>query len=264
MSKGALIFAFNGSFDYVTLATIAAKQIQKHLQIPVSLVTDQAINSDVFDKVIVIDTPELQRRVFSDGKTNDNIVWFNDGRYSAYDLTPYDQTLLLDADYLIFSDTLARLFDANLEFACYDKVFDITNQNKVQEVTRLAPISIPMQWATVIYFTKCALAKNIFEMMSHVKNNYKYYSEVFHFNGNLYRNDYSLSIALQTLTGYNTKNFTPIPGKLFTADPSVTLHKIDINTGEIVYSTHNKLCKINGIDIHIMNKRDILTKTQYA
>ena len=60
MNKGCLIFAYNGDIDYGSQAVLAAKLVNKHLKVPVSVVTNADTLSSIsekfknlpFDKVI--------------------------------------------------------------------------------------------------------------------------------------------------------------------------------------------------------------------
>lgn len=263
MSKGVLIFAYNSKLNYIDIATVAAKLAKKHLGLPVTIVTDTTdVDQTVFDHVIVQSlSGTSSKRLFkyADGK-KDLTEWHNTNRSNAYELSPYDQTLLVDADYLIFNNSLAKLFDTDLEFACYDTVHEISDWAGLQNTARVGFPGLHMQWATVIYFTKNKLAESIFSFMQTIKENYTYYSTIYNFTTELFRNDYTLSIALQALTGYGRKNFTPIPGRLISANTGIDIVDVRPN-GEIVFSwTHKeKQCvsKIKNTNVHIMNKRTI-------
>lgn len=262
MSKGVLIFAYNSKIDYLSIATVAAMLVHKHLDLPVTLVTNSAdVDTTVFDQVIVrqLDGTSYERTFkFSDGP--EKVQWHNQGRSSAYELSPYDQTLLLDADYLQFNSNLKYLFDTNLEFSCYDRVHDISGWAGLQDSAVVGYPGISMQWATAVYFTKSKLAHGIFTMMDLIKDNYSYYSSVYNFSPILFRNDYTLSIALQALTGYSQHNFTAIPGSLISANTVVDLLEARPN-GELIflwkYNDSTKVTKIKNTNIHIMNKKSI-------
>lgn len=267
MSKGILIFAYNSKLNYIDIATVAAKLAKKHLGLPVSLVTDTTdVDQTVFDKVIVQNlTTASSTRLFkyADGK-KDITEWHNTNRSNAYDLSPYDQTLLIDADYLMFNNSLGKLFDTNLEFACYDTVHEISGWTGLQSTARVGYPGLHMQWATVVYFTKNKLAESIFSFMHTIKKNYNYYSTVYNFTTELFRNDFTLSIALQSLTGYSRSNFTAIPGQLITANTGIDLLEVR-PTGELIFGwTHKeKMCvtRIKDTNVHIMNKRTITEPT---
>lgn len=263
MSKGILIFAYNSKLNYIDIATVAAKLAKKHLGLPVTVVTDTtAVDQTVFDGVIVqqLNTSSSKRLFkYADG-TKDLTEWHNTNRSNAYELSPYDQTLLIDADYLMFNDSLGKLFDTDLEFACYDSVHEISGWAGLQNTARVGYPGIHMQWATVVYFTKNKLAKSIFKFMQVVKENYMYYSTAYNFTTELFRNDYTLSIALQALTGYSRNNFTAIPGHLITANTGIDIIDVRSN-GEIVFSwTHKEkqhVTRIKNTNVHIMNKKTI-------
>ena len=115
-NKGILIFARNNAqIDYVKQAHFLAKRIKEYLNLPTSIVTD-SVNylkdtykdyKTVFDQVIEVPvacSPSVKR--YYDG-TNifKQLEFKNDLRTSAFDLTPYDETLMLDSDYVL-SDSL--------------------------------------------------------------------------------------------------------------------------------------------------------------
>ena len=40
-------------------------------------------------------------------------VWYNLARSSVYDLTPFETTVVIDSDYMVFDDCLMSLFDSD-------------------------------------------------------------------------------------------------------------------------------------------------------
>ena len=55
-------------------------------------------------------------RLYKDtSHTVKNLSFYNVNRCDAYDLSPYDETILLDADYLILSNTLNQCWGHNNE-----------------------------------------------------------------------------------------------------------------------------------------------------
>ena len=94
-SRGVLLFAYNtDSVDYVKIAERAARLIEHNLKLPVTIITD-------------MQSPQTNERI---GYKNGS-QWFNGDRYRAYELSPYDETLLLDSDYLIFDNSLIKILD---------------------------------------------------------------------------------------------------------------------------------------------------------
>lgn len=247
MSKGVLIFAVNSTIDYVRIAEFAAAQTKEHLGLPVTLVTDKPYSGSVFDNHLVIDREESTVRHYE----GDSTLWFNASRTRAYEITPYDQTLLIDADYLMFNDSLSTIFDTTVEMACYDEIHDVTG--RTQSLVRLDEISIPMQWATVLYFTKSKFSESVFAMMDHIKQNWDEYALIYHFKSHNFRNDYALSIALQTLTGWSTSNHCTLPGKLHTLTNNTTV-KYNNTAEEILFSWDASAGKLSKTNVHVMNK----------
>ena len=110
-----------------------------------------------------------------------------------------------------------------------------------------------MFWATVVYFKKCEFSEAVFSFMNVIKNNWEYYSILYHFMNHNFRNDYALSIALQALSGYSTKNFCRLPGRLQTFFSQIGIKSVSKN-GEIVYFTGDQINKVINTNIHCMNK----------
>jgi hypothetical protein len=254
MSKGIVIFAYNGAYDYVDMARTSAALAKRHLKLPVTLITDQAVDYPEFDTVIVQERTDPEQLVVIDG---DLKPWHNQNRTTAYSLTPYEQTLLIDADYFIMNSRLKNLFDINLDFACYNTANDITGIAELQG--NVGNTSIPMQWATVIYFRRSELAEAVFDFMLYIRQNYEFYSLMYNFRADKYRNDFALSIAIQTLTGYNIGNFAQIPGTLDSLLLGTDI--VDINEqGEMLYTYPSiitrdmRFSKLKNTSIHILYK----------
>lgn len=257
MSKGILIYAYNGAYDYVEIARVSAALAKKHLQLPVTLVTDTPVSFPEFDTVIVQSNNDPLQLKYTDGKLR---PWHNQNRFTAYSVTPYEQTLLIDADYFILNDRLKTLFDTNIEFACYGDANDVTDRKTLEKT--IGHNSIPMQWATVLYFTKNDLANGIFDFIEYIKNHYEFYSLMYNFRADKFRNDYALSIALQTLTGYSSHNFVNIPGNLDTVIENTKIVDVRDN-GEIMIlypasvTRDMKITKLKNVNLHFIDKKTL-------
>ena len=116
MSRGFLIFAQNNEeIDYGRLSLICALMIKRNLkENRVCLATDSSTlewvkrnYGDLFeqaidDVVFVHDQTNNQKKAFNDSVSTTKILtWRNQSRSSAYDLSPYDETVVLDSDYLV-------------------------------------------------------------------------------------------------------------------------------------------------------------------
>ena len=116
MSKGIIVFAFNNShIDYISQATELAIRAKRHLNLPVSIVTDIKIQNSVFDEIIFYDLKSQNIKQYYNGSLSKKGLTFkNDARIASYDLSPYDETLILDTDLLIADDKLKHCFEKTL------------------------------------------------------------------------------------------------------------------------------------------------------
>lgn len=258
-SNGVVMFARNSKLNYMRIAQHNCKLIKKHLQLPVAVITDTKTrnesDTEMFDYVIMDDTECSNIRTFFLKDSNLRTPWLNGSRSDAYDLTPFDRTLLLDADYLIMSDNYKKLFDIDVDFCCHYDVLDVTGQNLYKTDERLSVYTIPMVWATAVVFNKCEFADNIFAMMKLVKEHWDYYSALYQFDRRVFRNDFALSIALHVLGGYGTEAY-PIPWRLPTLTSRAEIVEYTERGIKYVYEKdeRNYVGRINQ-DIHIMNKQ---------
>jgi hypothetical protein len=273
MTKGALIFAQNnGEIDYVKIAIFAAKRVKEYLGIPVSLVTDSKtwlyqsdVNpTDIFDQIIDIsdntDFIKSQNRSFHDGTVTRKILkWKNFSRSDCYDLSPYDETLVLDSDYIVCSDNLKNIWDNAYDFAIYKEAYDLSRWRT--PYTYINQYSVPFYWATVFYFKKTNETAAFFELVKHIKSNWNYYRTLYNIDSITYRNDFSFSIAINILAGGDiSTNFVgSLPSKLYYTVDKDVVDSIDRNQTKVLvekefFPGEYVALKTSGIDVHLMNK----------
>lgn len=259
MTTGALIFAFNNEHtDYVGMAAWSADRIRRHLDIPVAVITDCTDPERLakFDHVISADPVSGGSRYFDDYR--ETVTWYNAGRTDAYSLTPWDRTLLLDADYVVCSNGLKYLLNVPQEFMCHRLAWDITSQEDFEGLNYFGHHKFPMWWATVIMFQQGNTAQYIFDCMTMVRNNWKHYRDLYHITGSQYRNDYALSIALGIVSGHTLK-VDDIPWSLVSILPQHEVTQIDADHFEIKYQDQSKLKKMDwhSMDFHAMGKKHL-------
>lgn len=262
MTRGALIFAFNNEkIDYVNMARWSAANIRRHLDIPVCLVTDsQAQDLSGFDKAMCIGPASLgtaNKRYFSDYDTN--VTWHNLNRMDAYNLSPWDQTLVLDADYVVASDQLSVLFNSGHDFLAHRTGYDITQQHDFVGLNDFGRYNMPMSWATVMYFGKNNTAKSVFDIMHMVKDNWAHYRNIYNITQGTYRNDFALSIALSIVDGH-TLQHPSIPWSLASLLPQHTLQQLDKDSYRIefkVADNQTRWIQTTGQDFHAMGKQQL-------
>jgi hypothetical protein len=261
MTTGALIFAFdNEQTDYVAMAGWSAARIRRHLRIPTAIVTD-ADPADPrlvsADQVINAAPVSGGTRWFEDYQAT--VSWHNAGRTDAYTLSPWDQTLVLDADYVVCSNELKTVIDSPQDFMCHRHAWDMTDTNDFDGLNYFGANRMPMWWATVMMFRRSNTAQYIFDCMSMTRENWRHYKDLYHIAGSLYRNDYALSIALGIVSGH-TLQVDNIPFGLATVMPEHTLRQLDTDYFEIGYTGLDRKSKTmawRGMDFHAMGKKHL-------
>jgi hypothetical protein len=269
MRVGAVVVAQNNStIDYVKLAIFSANQINKFLDIPVSIVTDSKgylesqYPNHPFDQILDIseDAFYFQRR-FNDGSLANKVLeWKNLSRYRVYDLTPYDTTLVVDVDYIINSSILKPALFLDYPLQIYSQSMDIANWRDTEEFQRINPYSIPFYWATVFIFNKGNVASAFFSLLSHIKDNWEYFRTLYCISSPMFRNDLAFSIAIHIMNGKKLGDFAQeLPGKMIYAKDTDVLISAEDTTMKFLIEKKNYLgeynvAKTNGLDVHVMNK----------
>jgi hypothetical protein len=258
MTTGALIFAFNNEHtDYVAMANWSAKNIHRHLNIPVCLVTDQApVQPHSFDKVVIATAANAGTRYFSD--YDSTVTWHNTNRMDAYCLSPWDQTLVLDADYVVASDQLATVLQSRQEFLCYRWAADATGVRTFDDLNYFGSHRMSMWWATVMMFGRSRSVELLFDSMQMIRNNWTHYRNLYKNNTSTYRNDHALSIALNTLSGH-TLQVNSIPGSLVSVTPEHRLTQLSPDTYRVDFKTSDNKARwvTIGQDFHAMGKQQL-------
>lgn len=275
MNTGAVIFAHNSrKIDYSIMAIISAGLTKKNLSIPVSLITDKSTvdwmkesntwnkSQELFDQIILTERPTTENyRNLNDGNELDNIPFINANRYSVWNLTPYDRTLLIDSDFLIFSDSLKPYLDSDYDLMISQSMKDL-GQSRIGTLDRYVSDTGPnLFWATNVIFNKNENTKVFFNLVDYIKENYSYYADLFRFYPKPYRNDISFSIALHILNGFCTKFESSLPPVLTTIDKDILA---GINGSNLIFlinqgSSDDFIAVSNqGQDVHVMNKQSII------
>lgn len=256
--KGALIFAFNNEqIDYLSLSAWSAHRIHQHLDIPVCLVTDIDAVDPVFDCVIKTDAGPSTGRHFSDYGVN--VVWHNGNRASAYELSPWDTTLVLDADYIVASNRLGTLLDIDLDFLAHNHAYDVTGRNDFSGLNRFGRHSMPMWWATVMLFRRSKQAKLIFDSITMIRDHWSHYRNLFGNSQATFRNDHALTIALGTVNGH-ILNHSAIPWSLASLTPEHQLSQTDTDSFRVDFAIEDnktRWIEIKNQDFHAMGKKNL-------
>ena len=167
MTTGALIFAFNNeAIDYEAMAQWSAENIKRHLGIPTRIITNKDIS-----------VTGSNSRWFDD--YNSTVTWHNESRTDAYSLSPWDRTLVLDADYVVASDQLKLLLNLDQDFLAHRWAYDITGTSTFDDQNYFGTHRMPMWWATVMMFNRSKTAELIFDSMAMIKAHWRHYRRLY-------------------------------------------------------------------------------------
>ncbi len=275
MKKGIVIYAHNNrSVDYALMAIIAGGLAKKQLNVPASLITDPSTiewmresnilekATEVFENLIIVDRPETDNiRKLSDGEHTSVVPFLNSNRSSVWELTPYDRTLLIDSDYLIFSNLLNEYWDVDADVLIGESINDIYDNNRLGYHDKyISDVGVKLYWATTVMFTKNDNSKLFFDTVNFVKDNYQHYADIFRFDARQFRNDVAFSVAKHIMDGNEESNTGVLPPVLTMLDTDV-LHEVTGNKLTLLVSPKldSNFCaaSVDGVDLHVMNKQSI-------
>jgi hypothetical protein len=243
MTTGALIFARNNEqIDYEAMARWSAKNIERHLGIPTHIVTDSS-------------APPTNARHFTDVGS---VTWHNLNRMDAYRLSPWDRTLVLDADYVVASNQLQAVLEVDQDFLAHRWAYDVTGCNNFEGLNYFGNNRMPMWWATVMMFRRSRQAELIFDSMQMIRNNWTHYRNLYRNTNATYRNDHALSIALGIVNGHTLTH----PGIMWDLASLTPEHKLtQLNQDRYRVDFVNGENKIRWItltqDFHAMGKQQL-------
>lgn len=280
MRKGILIFAHNSrAVDYGLMSLISGGLAKKYLNMPVSLVTDSdTINwmeesglkskvQNIFEEVIITERPRTGNyRKLHDGTSESAVAFINYNRCNAWSLTPYERTLLIDSDFLIFSKALSEYWDIDSDLLVGDSINDIYDQARLGYNDRyISEVGVKLCWATTVLFTKNEKTKIFFDLVEYIRDNYQYFSDLYRFDHRQYRNDIAFSIAKHILDGFENPVLGNLPPVLTLLDKDI-LHSVDKENLKLMISQRLDgnyfMASLRGTDIHVMNKQSIIRNSK--
>lgn len=268
MSQGVVLIARNNKeIDYVKQAAFLADRIKNYLNLPTSIITDNVEylekNNLVekFDKIIISDNNvSYTIKRYRDGLLYQNSLEFkNTDRSNVYDLTPYDETLLLDTDLIISDDVFKNCFTQESNLLMYSNAFELSNWRNLNEFNYITDAGPKFYWATAVFFRKTKETEIFFNLIKHIQENWIHYKKIYQISSSVFRNDFAFSIAAHIMNGYSNNDFVKeMPGTLyFTTDRDEIL---EINGDSFLFLVEKEnQCeffpvRIKGKTVHIMNK----------
>ena len=174
MSKGFLTIAQNSTnVDYVRMAYVLAMSIKltqsKHKNISIIVNAGEQIRNTwlpFFDKIIYVDIPEEE--------------WKIQNKWQYYQLTPYDETIVLDADMILINDvdTWWDSFEnTDLEFVTVAKNY--RGENIVSDYYRktFTENKLPNLHTALFYFKKTTQNRHFFKYVKLIFENWELFYE---------------------------------------------------------------------------------------
>jgi len=180
MTQGFLVIAENNNnVDFIRMAyalALSIKSTQSKINKLSIITTETNIDQkyiDAFDQII---TCKKDNEWKSKSKSLDTTSLCA----SYYDLTPYDETIVLDTDVVMTSDIShwwKILFDKELIFTSNVKTFrgDVVTSDYYRKV--FTKNLLPNIYTGLFYFRKGDLSKSFFEMVNTVFNNWEMFYE---------------------------------------------------------------------------------------
>lgn len=255
MSKGILVHAFNNEdINYVKQACMVAERAKKYLGLPTSVITDGEVPEGYFDKVINFNSPyNYTSRLYNSGHLGKHLTFKNNARVQSYNLTPYEQTLIIDTDIVICDDTFKYCFEHENPLLMYSNAYHLGQNLDYNEFKKISDSSVDFYWATCVYFVKCKQNKIFFDLLQHIEENYRHYRMLYQITQQTYRNDFAFSIAAHIMNGHTKGDFVnPMPGKLYYTIDKDKLHSIKDDT--LTFVIDNNPIKTKGLTVHAMDK----------
>lgn len=274
---GGLIFAHNSEqIDYALLSVISAGLAKKHLQIPFTLITDKSTVSwmqesnlyslakKIFDQIEFYEVRgDTNKRKLMDGQESQVVPFRNSSRATAFELSPYERTLLIDSDFLINSQNLVPYLESEYPLMISKTINPLNGSDIRIHDEYVSDTGIRLLWATCMIFDKTEENKTFFSLVEHIRNNYQLYGDLYGYQNTIqFRNDIAFSIAKHMMSGFVNDKTDLLPEILTSFDKDILIdvdeHRykflVENNSGTDVYV----LCSTKKLDIHVMNKQSIV------
>ena len=222
MSKGFLVLAQNNNeTDYVKQAYLLARslQVSQPLINNISLVTNDQVPNEyksAFDKIIEIP--------FGDQASNS--TWKVENRWKLYHATPYDETIVFDADMLVTSDlTKCWDFANNYELFFTSRVTDYRGNTIIDKIYRKTFIenNLPNLYTGMFYFKKTDKVLEFFKLVEYIFYNWeRFFFEITpNSSQKFFSMDVAVSIAVKLLDIVEEVTHTQTPFTFVHMKPAI-------------------------------------------
>ena len=277
--NGVCIFAYNNEqLDYVKFASVVSKFVKRNMKNnAVALITNegtenwmkQSLSKEIidycFDYIIITNEEHISNpRVHHDSPWTEFTAQFqNSNKHKIIEYTPFERTLLIDTDFVVQNNFYDYIFETDTPIAMHRTAEYLGGELPYQDEMMLNSAGINHWWSTVVYFDQSEYSKMFFDIWSHVKDNWEYYSLLYQFPKSLFRTDFCVSIASHMLNGFQNETFLDdfkgMP--LFNMDQKDDIIKLN-SLDDFIFLKHNRLeawknilCRHTNTNMHLMNKR---------
>jgi len=286
MSQGIVLFAHNNTeIDYGSVAIANATMIKHHMGVNnITLITDEGTvrhMNDTWDKNIIDNTFEnikvvKRRRVDNNKRYRDTrhtvnlLPFYNINRSTVYTETPYDETLVIDVDYLICNDSLNAVWNHKEDLLINKHSRDLLTGRHDTSFDKVDDFGIDFYWATAFYFRKSQETEIFFNLLEAIKSNYPYFKTMYGITTYNFRNDHAFSIAVHMFNGFAKSGLVkhlPVDFLQHTLDYD-ELYDVS-SKGSLSFllektSEPGKFipARTDGVNVHVMNKYSIVRQSK--
>lgn len=250
MDKGIVFTAFNNqTVDYQLIVEANSCGIKRLVNLPITVITDTPWESKYVDNFVVADPGIATTR-------HDQILsttsWLNQNRYQVYELSPYKQTLLLDADFFIQNRSIFDVFNSDSDFLIVQHSVDVLT-SKLVEPRYISSVAPGVVYATAVYFCKSDISEKIFQRAGEIKDNWDYYQTLYQYNSK-FRNDFAFAFALHELNSGAPNNEFYMKLVVYNLMPSQTMeYRADIPWA-MYKDFDSSRVNVMAMNLHILDK----------
>ena len=276
-SKGYLYYAFNNKeTNYLRLAISSAVTGRYYIDnFRATIVTDKRSiefldekNEKLFEKCFenILFEEEIQKRSKLGRRTKNNNIarsdWYNTTRTNAFMDSTYEQTILIDADYIFQNDKTNLLWNSKTPIRINKDIIPLTNTKYNREM--VGNFTIPMYWATLTYFDRSDFSKRFFDLVNHIQENYEYYCILYQIYDQIYRNDHTFSIALHMMNGFRTPGPEyELPFQYIMTSRKDIIHQLNVGSTRFLVWTDDwqspwHYFNLKDISYHCLNKKTLV------
>lgn len=242
-SRGIVAIAANTeATDYVAIAQQTIPLAGRVLGLPYTIITEEHITEYAYNNFRY------------DNESKEFVQWRNIGRNVAYDLTPYEETLVIDIDYIVQDRELLKLFELDWDYVL---MRDARSLNDEYMPPVMGTHGLPFVWATVFAFRKTPRAELFFSLIKRIQANYHYYRELFNVESRQYRNDYAFAMADVILNGFQVQQ-NSIPGPLLNVTQPI--ESIEVKDNKLIIKDSTTAYVIPKMNVHLMGKHYLQTE----